>query len=81
VAGCVDDGVPGRRSGKRGRRSLRCRPFAPFPRSDVRPGARGLLNGEAKPGAAGRQHMPVDKAVSNMRRSRGVVVDGAGARL
>jgi hypothetical protein len=50
----------------------------PFPRSDVRPGARGLLPGEAKPGAMDGQYTPVDSAVDNMGRRRGVAVDGPG---
>jgi hypothetical protein len=75
LAGAGVVGSPGRRSDKPSRCSLRCRPFAPFPGSDVRPGARGLLSGEAKPRAAGGQHTPVDKAVRTVRRSRGVVVD------
>lgn len=47
----------------------------PFPRSDVRPGARGLLPGEARPGATMGQYVLVGSAVDNLGKPRSVSVD------
>ena len=50
----------------------------PFPRSDVRPGARGLLPGEARRAMPGGQYRPVGNDVDNLGRTRSVPVDCGG---
>src|SRR5215471_7777275 len=75
-------GVPGHGNGTAG---CRVRSAAgrssPFPGSDVRPEARGLLPVEARPEAAGGQYTSVDKGVDNVGRTRSVAVDIGGTGL
>ncbi|SRR6266704_800728 len=77
-------GAPGHWSGAAIAAGSAAARSAPFPRSDARPGARGLLPGEVRPGIPSGQYCPVDNNVENMGKGRSVLVDiavsGCGVR-